>query len=69
MDANIDQLVTDTGVVIPLAARLLQVIKESGASKLELDIALGVVSRLAHLLPVTLVPDYAQAHPSETSRL
>lgn len=39
MDAILDELVADTGMAVPLAARIVKLIRESGASKLEVDVA------------------------------
>lgn len=49
-----------TGVVIPLAARLFDVIAESGASQLEITTALGLVSHLRNVLPGQMLPDFLE---------
>ena len=58
---SIAKMVDRTGVVIPLAARLLEVITESGASQLEITTALGVVSHLRNVLPGQILPDFLEA--------
>ena len=61
MDADLDKLVADTGVAIPLAAGMVKLIRESGASKIEVDVALAMVQHLAHLLPIALVAENVSA--------
>jgi hypothetical protein len=61
MDGPIEKLVERTGVVIPLAARLLEVIADSGASQLEITIALSVVGQLRNALPGRQLPEYLES--------
>lgn len=63
MDALLDELVTATGVTIPLVARIMKVISESGASQIEISCALNMVGDLHQLLPVPNIADNLTAPP------
>ena len=55
MQGDLQDLVTKTGVTLPLVASITKAIVDSGASRLEAQVALGLVDQLLHLLPITLV--------------
>lgn len=59
MEADIGQMVESTGLAVPLAAQLFKVIADSGASQLEITVALGMVGSLRVLLPAKGVPEFA----------
>jgi|CZKX01.1.fsa_nt_gi hypothetical protein len=63
MDGALDKLVAHTGVAVPLAADIIKVILESGASQIEIGIALNVADQLRHLLPVALVSENVRHSP------
>jgi hypothetical protein len=63
MESDLAAMVDKTGLVLPLAARLLTVIAESGASQLEISAALSVVGVVRSLLPGRELPDYLRAAP------
>jgi hypothetical protein len=58
---SIAKMIDRTGVVISIAARLLDVIAESGASQLEITTALGVVPSLRSVLPRQTLADFLDA--------
>jgi hypothetical protein len=53
MDADIKRLVDATGVSVPLAARIIAVIIDSGASHIEVSGALQIVNALKARLPIS----------------
>lgn len=57
MDAAIQDAIDDTGMCIPLAARILRLLAESGASQMEISTALDLVNHLRHHLRASLVPE------------
>jgi hypothetical protein len=54
MDRDIDRLIEATGAVVPLAARIIGLIVESGASKLEVISALDIVKVTLPRLKISL---------------
>lgn len=56
MEGDVQQLIDQTGVSVPLAAQLFKVIADSGASQLEITVALNLVGHLRHLLDSSLIP-------------
>ena len=52
-------LIENTGASIPLAAQLVAVILESGASHVEIVAALNIVSSVLPTLPVSLTAERA----------
>jgi hypothetical protein len=68
MDSDLRTLIENTGVSLPLAARIIAFVLDSGASQLEVNVALDVVKSLLHLLPVPLISENVGApelHPRE----
>jgi hypothetical protein len=57
MDTDLDRAIEDTGLCIPLAARILRLLAESGASQIEIGTALELVSHLRHHLSASLVQE------------
>jgi hypothetical protein len=56
VEGDLEQLVNRTGLSLPLAAQILRVIGNSGASQLEITVALNLVGHLRHLLETSQVP-------------
>lgn len=56
MDGDIEQLVNQTGMCVPLAAQIMRVLAESGASQIEISTALDLVNHLRHHIKGSLVP-------------
>lgn len=54
MDSDIDRLIEATGASVPLAARIIGLIVESGASKLEVISALDIVKVTLPRLKISL---------------
>ena len=54
--SDLENAVEQTGMCLPLAARILRLLADSGASQMEIITALGIVENLRHHLKATLVP-------------
>jgi hypothetical protein len=68
MDGSVERLIDATGVSVPLAARIICMILDSGASQIEADVALSIVRSAVNLLPTRLVQDGVGApelHPPQ----
>lgn len=57
MDADLQRMIDVTGVSMPLAARIIGVVIDSGASQVEICTALSLVRTIIDLLPVPLVSE------------
>lgn len=55
MHTALDELVANTGVVLPLTASIIKLILESGASQIEVAATLQMVKELVNLLPMELI--------------
>lgn len=66
MDRDIERLVEATGVTLPLAARIVSLLLDSGASKVEILAALAIVGNVVNRLSVTFDHDL-QAQLDEQS--
>ena len=55
MDRDIERMVEATGVSLPLAARMVSLVLDSGASQIEVATALEIVRSILSLLPAELV--------------
>ena len=56
MQGDIQRVVEKTGLSMPLASQILNLIVDSGASHVEVQAALHVVNALLTLLPIEYVP-------------
>jgi hypothetical protein len=66
MDSDIERMIGVTGMAVPLAARIVSVIIDSGASGVEISTALSIVRNLSDLFPVSLMAEgvcAAELHP------
>ncbi len=59
MGLEVDNLVANTGMVLPLAGQIVALAVQSGASRLEIHTALSIVGTLLPTLPVPLVSENA----------
>ncbi|MGH9664905.1 MAG: hypothetical protein ACRD9L_10820, partial [Bryobacteraceae bacterium] len=59
VDSDIQALIDNTGMTMPLAGRIVKLLVDSGASRLEILAALDVVGKVIHVLPVPLVSEGA----------
>jgi len=57
MDANLQFLLDRTGVSFPLAAQILRLLEQSGASQVEIITAMELVEKFRGFLKVSYVPD------------
>lgn len=57
MQADIGDVIDDTGLCVPLAAQILRVIARSGATQMEIGTALNLVQHLRHHLKGSLVTE------------
>lgn len=57
MDRDIERMVENSGVSVPLAARIVSLILDSGASGVEVSIALTIVRSVLHALPLQHVAE------------
>jgi hypothetical protein len=57
--SDVDRMIEATGVTLPLAARIVGVLLDSGASAVEIGAALSIVSTVVGRLPVTYDHDTA----------
>lgn len=57
MDSEVDELIDKTGLCVPLAARIVKLLAESGASQMEMSTALDIVNHLRQHLRGSLVPE------------
>ena len=55
---DVQGLVDKTGMALPLAARIVALCAESGASNMEINAALDVARHLKEFLPTRHVPDF-----------
>lgn len=69
MDAAIQQMVDRTGLVVPLAARIINLLAESGASKMEMGLALELADKLRLIIPAALLPDQTEAATASSAGL
>lgn len=68
MEGEVQELVDRTGLCVPLAARIMRMIGESGASQLEISTALDLVSHLRHHIKTSIVPEDLQNSWTQCSR-
>jgi hypothetical protein len=69
MDSDLERMIENTGVTLPLAARIVGLVLDSGASQIEISVALAIVGTTLNLLPVPLVSENVGApelRPRET---
>lgn len=59
MDDDIARMVESTGLSLPLAGRFVDLIVDSGASRLEVLAALSIVQTILPTLPVPLAAENA----------
>lgn len=64
MDSDIERMVEATGASLPLAARIVRLVLDSGASQTEVSAALRIVEIVLGRLPVTF--DHRVAELVET---
>ena len=57
MDSDIERMVEATGVSMPLAARIVRLVLDSGASQIEIITALDLVRTVLSLLPAQVVAE------------
>jgi hypothetical protein len=53
MDSGIERMVRATGATVPLAARIVSLVLDSGASQAEVTSALSIVEIVLARLPIT----------------
>ena len=56
MHSDIQRVVENTGLSMPLASKFLNLIVDSGASHVEVQAALNVVNALLPILPIAYLP-------------
>lgn len=54
---DMDRMIEATGVTLPLAARMVALVLDSGASQVEVLTALAVVRTVTDLLPIPLLSE------------
>jgi hypothetical protein len=64
MDSDIERMIEATGVSMPIAARIVSLVIDSGASQIEILTALDLVRTVLSLLPVPVLAENVGAPAS-----
>jgi len=57
MEGDVERLVECSGVSLPLAARIVSLVLDSGVTHVELKAAFQIVEALWAILPISYAPD------------